>query len=139
MEAARIIHKEGLEIGCPWDLKRKVFRLAERELKKCGYKLQRCIEYIEWEEGERVRPVVMEIAGRTNYPHCIGVLGAWILDPTEPYALERTRENLDIICDGRYVSTKWAMEIVPIEDVNCPAKRVTTEQKKKCRKRRRKK
>ena len=138
LEAARTIQSEGLEIGCPWDLKRKVFNLAKRELKKCGYKMQRCIEYIDWEEGGRLRPVVMEIAGETNYPHCIGVLGRWILDPTEPFALDRTRENLDLISGGHYVSTKWAMEVVPVEDVTCSAKNGTTEQDKNCRKRRRK-
>jgi hypothetical protein len=62
LEAARTIQSKGLEIGCPWDLKRKVFLLAKRELKKCGYKMQRCIEYIDWEEGGRLRPVLMEIA-----------------------------------------------------------------------------
>ena len=31
LEASRRIHQEGMEIGCPWDLKRKVYRLAERE------------------------------------------------------------------------------------------------------------
>ena len=143
LEASRRIHQEGMEIGCPWDLKRKVYRLAERELKECGYKMQRCIEYIEWEDGELMRPMVMEIAGRTNYPHCVGVLGGWIIDPTEPYALERTRENLDILCGGHYVSTLWAMEVRPIEDGDVceicgEIENRTTVESKACKKRRRK-
>ena len=91
-----------------------------------------------------MRPVVMEIAGRTNYPHCVGVLGGWIIDPTEPYALERTRENLDILCGGHYVSTLWAMEVRPIEDGDVceicgEIKNRTTVESKACKKRRRKK
>jgi len=68
------------------------------------------------------RLIVAEVQGENNYPHCIGLLRDWILDPTEPWALKKTRENLDLICtkgkygkisgSGKFLRLKWAVEIV---------------------------
>ena len=120
-KAAWSMFHEGMDLGCPTDLKRKVFQKAKKILQPTGYVIQTLRGFV-FSETPDDRLIVAEVQGENNYPHCIGLLRDWILDPTEPWALKKTRENLDLICtkgkygkisgSGKFLRLKWAVEIV---------------------------
>jgi hypothetical protein len=131
-KAAWSLFHEGKDLGCPTDLNRKVFQKASKILRPTGYVLKPLHGFV-FSERPDDRLIVAEVKGENNYPHCIGLLRDWILDPTEPWALKKTRENLDLICTkgkygkifgtGKFLGFKWAVEIVE-------ATRDTVEKKK---------
>lgn len=120
-KAAWSLFHEGKDLGCPTDLNRKVFQKASKILRPTGYVLKHLHGFV-FSERPDDQLIVAEVKGENNYPHCIGLLRDWILDPTEPWALKKTRENLDLICTkgkygkifgtGKFLSFKWAVEIV---------------------------
>jgi hypothetical protein len=115
-KASQIINEKGLAIGSPPDVRRKVPQMAGPVLKRAGFKLRKieAIGEVPLFDDTSERPIVAEVQGVNNYPHCVGFLRGWIVDPTEPWLLKRTESNLDAICKG-FVALKWAVEIVARE------------------------
>jgi len=125
-DAAHSINEEGLLLGCPSNVRRKVPQKAKKILKRAGYDLiSISIEEALVEESTYDRPFVAQVLGKTNYPHCVGFVGCWIVDPVEKWVLERTRENLDEICgEGGFLRLKWAKEIVEVKQATVTNKKM---------------
>jgi hypothetical protein len=112
-EAASKISEEGRNIGCPVDLRRQVHEMVNKHLKPMGYemvKVRADMEYLLCSDASNI-PVIAELVGTNTFPHCIGFLGCWIIDPSEEWALERTHKNLNGLCKDELRKLEWAMAI----------------------------
>jgi hypothetical protein len=122
--AAWSMYYQGVALGCPPDLKRKVFQKAQKILREAGYDIQPLHGLVFSEQADD-RLIIAQVVGVNNFPHCVGFLHDWILDPTEPWALKKTRSNLDLICtkdkfgkifgSRKFLRLKWAVEIIKKE------------------------
>ena len=115
--SAKYIMSEGAKVeeGAGDKKNRAVTRLLLRTLQVWGYCVRNMTaEQVEAAAGSTMcEPIIVRLRSRGEYPHCVAFYKDMILDPTEPCALSRTRENLDMICGGKgcYLGIGWAKKL----------------------------
>jgi hypothetical protein len=117
---SRIIHSLGRSMPVTEHPNDFIHRIVEKHFRGT-FQFRRCRNKKKRFDPLRSRcnyPTValLKRKGKDSFPHCVAFYRNMIFESSLPFALRRTRNNLDYICGGRgrYIGLWWSKQLKPV-------------------------